>query len=86
MTFSEGKNVDEFAAQDYSFRKYVHVPTAYAAFRYDIWPNQRTPIELARLGYNITQYNLFPDCGHFAALECPQELSADILNFANRIV
>jgi len=59
--------------------KYVNIPTAYAAFPYDI--GGATPKELIQLNYNLTQMTIFSDGGHFAAFEMPKELANDILNF-----
>ncbi|KAH7730307.1 Protein W01A11.1 [Aphelenchoides avenae] len=65
-------------------RQYISVPTAYAAFPYDI--AERVPRELASLSINITQYTLFNDGGHFAAFEMPKELSNDVIKFAKTVV
>ena len=59
------------------------VPTAYAAFPYDL--GGRQPIELSRQQYNITQYSLFDDGGHFAAFESPKVLAEDIFKFAKKM-
>ncbi|KAL3082866.1 hypothetical protein niasHS_010668 [Heterodera schachtii] len=62
------------------YRKYVAVPTAYAAFPYDL--GGVLPREMVSRQYNLTQMTLFEDGGHFAAFECPKELGEDIIRFA----
>lgn len=62
---------------------YVAVPTAYAAFPYDMGGVQ--PRELIQLNYNMTQMTIFPDGGHFAALEMPRELAGDVLKFTGKL-
>lgn len=64
--------------------QYISVPTAYAAFPYDI--AEREPRELASLSINITQYTLFNDGGHFPAFEMPKELSNDVVKFAKTVI
>nr|CAD2200368.1 unnamed protein product [Meloidogyne enterolobii] len=70
---------ENFLSKNIFNSKYVNIPTAYAAFPYDI--GEVTPKELIQLNYNLTQMTIFTDGGHFAAFEMPKELANDILNF-----
>ena len=54
------------------------MPTAYAAFPCEIL---RPPRSLAEQTYNIQRWTDMPRGGHFAALEQPQSLVADIRAF-----
>ncbi|KAI6175215.1 Epoxide hydrolase [Aphelenchoides fujianensis] len=65
-------------------REFVHTPTGYAALENDAIPPQ--PRELASLLYNVTHYTFVKNCGHFAALQCPRELAADIFSFARTVI
>jgi microsomal epoxide hydrolase len=57
----------------------VMVPTGYAAFPREILTPPRS---LAELTYgNITRWTPMPSGGHFAALEAPQQLAAEIRAF-----
>ncbi|HET9489201.1 MAG TPA: alpha/beta fold hydrolase [Methylomirabilota bacterium] len=61
-----------------SERQPVTVPTAYAAFPREIL---RPPRSLAERVYNIRRWTAMPAGGHFAALEEPELLAADIRAF-----
>ncbi|HSF05013.1 MAG TPA: epoxide hydrolase [Methylomirabilota bacterium] len=61
-----------------SERRPVTVPTAYAAFPREIL---RPPRSLAERVYNIRRWTPMPAGGHFAALEEPELLVADIRAF-----
>jgi microsomal epoxide hydrolase len=56
----------------------IAVPTAYAAFPAEILHPPRAWAERA---YNITRWTAMPAGGHFAALEEPEALAADIREF-----
>jgi microsomal epoxide hydrolase len=56
----------------------VEVPTAYAAFPCEI---VRPPRSMAERMYNIQRWTVMPAGGHFAALEEPEALAADIREF-----
>jgi microsomal epoxide hydrolase len=59
--------------------KTVDVPTGYAAFPKEI---RRPPRSLAEKVYtDIRHWTVMPKGGHFAALEQPEALAADVLNF-----
>jgi pimeloyl-ACP methyl ester carboxylesterase len=61
----------------------VDVPTAYAAFPKEIL---RPPRSLAaRMYTDIRRWTVMPRGGHFAALEQPQSLARDILEFFNAL-
>ena len=57
---------------------YVETPTGYACFPRD---NVTPPQEWVRRAYNLTRYTAFEHGGHFAALERPDDLVADIRAF-----
>jgi len=61
-----------------SERRPVTAPTAYAAFPREII---RPPRSLAQRVYNIRRWTAMPAGGHFAALEEPELLAADIRAF-----
>lgn len=56
----------------------AQVPTGAAIFPAEIY---RAPRAWANASYNIQQWTEFPRGGHFAALERPAELTADIRAF-----
>ncbi len=56
----------------------IPVPTAVAVFPADI---ARPPREFAERSYNVVQWTQMPHGGHFAALEQPDLLAADIRRF-----
>jgi microsomal epoxide hydrolase len=58
--------------------KRVEVPTAYAAFPKEI---VRPPRSMAERMYNIQRWTVMPSGGHFAAMEEPELLAADIREF-----
>ena len=59
--------------------KTVDVPTGYAAFPREI---RRPPRSIAETTYtDIRQWTAMPKGGHFAALEQPEALAADVANF-----
>ena len=61
----------------------VEVPTACAVFPEELlsWP-PRTYVD--RL-YNVTQWTEFDHGGHFAAMERPDDLIADVRKFARSL-
>ncbi len=61
-----------------SERRPVTAPTAYAAFPCELI---RPPRSLAERVYNIRRWTVMPAGGHFAALEEPELLAADIRAF-----
>ena len=56
----------------------LQVPTGVAVFPAEIY---RSPRSWAAALYNIQHWSVFPRGGHFAALEAPAELTADIRTF-----
>ncbi len=56
----------------------AQVPTGAAIFPAEIY---RAPRSWAAASYNIQQWTLFKRGGHFAALEAPAELTADVRTF-----
>ena len=56
----------------------AQVPTGAAIFPAEIY---RAPRSWAAASYNIQQWTLFQRGGHFAALEMPAELTADVRTF-----
>jgi microsomal epoxide hydrolase len=56
----------------------VEVPTAYASFKRDIL---HPPRSIAERAINIQRWTVFPRGGHFAALEEPEALAADVREF-----
>ena len=56
----------------------VEVPTAYASFTRDIL---HPPRALAERVFNIQRWTVFSQGGHFAALEEPEALAADVREF-----
>jgi len=59
-------------------RSYVHTPTGFASFAKEISTPPRSWVARA---YNLTRFTEFDSGGHFAALERPDELVADIREF-----
>jgi pimeloyl-ACP methyl ester carboxylesterase len=57
---------------------YVDTPTGYASFAQDI---AVPPEEWVRRCYNLTRFTAFPQGGHFAALERPEDLVTEIREF-----
>ena len=57
---------------------YVRVPVAFAQFPKELPTPPRAYVEL---GYNIQRWTLMPAGGHFAALEQPALLAADLKAF-----
>lgn len=62
----------------------VTVPTAIAAFPDPVF--LPTPQDFAAATYNVVRYTPMPAGGHFAALEAPQALLADLRAFAASVV
>jgi pimeloyl-ACP methyl ester carboxylesterase len=56
----------------------VEVPTALAIFPKEIY---KPPRSWAEKGYNVQQYTVFEKGGHFAAMEQPGALVADVRRF-----
>lgn len=69
----------------YEFRRFpptggrVRVPTAVAVFPHDL---VQPPRSWAERGYNVVRFTRMPRGGHFAALEVPDLLAADLRSFA----
>ncbi len=61
----------------------VTVPTAVAVFPADL---VRPPRSWAERSYNVTRYTRMPRGGHFAAVEEPDLVAADIRAFARSIL
>ena len=59
-------------------RNRVHVPTAYASFPREIL---HPPRAIAERVYDIRRWTAMPAGGHFAALEEPEALAADVRTF-----
>uniref|UniRef100_A0A0N4ZTA9 Epoxide hydrolase n=1 Tax=Parastrongyloides trichosuri TaxID=131310 RepID=A0A0N4ZTA9_PARTI len=64
-------------------KRYVSVPTGYAAFPNDL--ADRTPYEIFALHYNVTSYTLMDDGGHFAAFQKPELLAKDVFKFIKTV-
>ena len=62
--------------------RYVQVPTGIASFR-DIFRPPKAWIERT---HNVCQFTRFERGGHFAALERPEDLAADVAEFFLRVV
>jgi len=60
----------------------VSVPTAYQSFPKDIL---HPPRVLAERAFNIVRWTESPRGGHFAALEVPELLAADVQAFARTL-
>jgi pimeloyl-ACP methyl ester carboxylesterase len=60
---------------------YVTVPTAIAHFPHSFVSEGRLPREWAERAYNVTRFTDMPRGGHFAAVEEPELLAADIAAF-----
>jgi len=56
----------------------VRVPTAMAVFAHEFVPEGEPPRSYAERLYDITRWTVFPSGGHFAAVEEPDLLAADI--------
>lgn len=57
---------------------YCAIPSAMAIFPKDLFVMPRA---LGRLAFNLAQWTEYPSGGHFAALERPEELEADVRRF-----
>jgi pimeloyl-ACP methyl ester carboxylesterase len=62
-------------------RARIRPPAGFAIFANEFQPAERPPRELAERTYNVTHWAEYPRGGHFAALEEPQLLAADIRQF-----
>jgi pimeloyl-ACP methyl ester carboxylesterase len=60
----------------------VEVPTAVAESRIDLLP----PKDFANKFFNVQQWTKMPEGGHFAAMEQPEFLAADIREFVNHVL
>jgi len=56
----------------------VEVPTGVAIFPREIY---KAPLEWAKVGYNVTHYEVYEKGGHFAAMEQPEVLAKDLRKF-----
>jgi len=57
---------------------FVQIPVAFAKFPKELPTPPRSYIEK---GFNIKRWTVMPAGGHFAAMEQPQQLSEDLINF-----
>jgi pimeloyl-ACP methyl ester carboxylesterase len=62
--------------------KRIEIPTAVAIFPRDIMP---APREFAERVFNIQRWTVMREGGHFAAMEKPQLLADDIIQFAKKV-
>lgn len=62
--------------------KKIEIPTAVCLFPKDMIP---APREFAERIFNLQQWTQMPAGGHFAAMEQPQLLAGDIIQFAEKI-
>jgi pimeloyl-ACP methyl ester carboxylesterase len=60
---------------------YVAVPTAIANFHHNYADEGTVPREWAERAYHVTRFTDMPRGGHFAAIEAPDLLAADIVEF-----
>lgn len=60
----------------------INVPTAIAAFPYDVLP---APREWVEHNYPVIMYTEMPRGGHFTALEQPEKFAENISQFINKI-
>ncbi len=58
----------------------IEVPTAVAAFPHDLLAFPPRP--MVERGYRVARWTAFAKGGHFAGLECPEELLEDLRGFA----
>ncbi|KAL3998370.1 Epoxide hydrolase N terminus family protein [Acanthocheilonema viteae] len=65
-----------------NFNRYISSPTGYAVFPEDVIKQSE---EAVRTMYNLTHYKEIERGGHFAALEEPKLLAADIIKFVKTI-
>ncbi|XP_053696691.1 juvenile hormone epoxide hydrolase 1-like [Sabethes cyaneus] len=79
--YSEAFNVRELT-KDYD-RIPAHIPTACAKFRYELF--QQTDWALQDHFRNIIQSNHYDNGGHFVAIQFPDILYTDIVQFVNRL-
>uniref|UniRef100_A0A8D8H5G4 Epoxide hydrolase n=2 Tax=Culex pipiens TaxID=7175 RepID=A0A8D8H5G4_CULPI len=79
--YSEAFNIRELT-KDYD-RTPTKVPAACCKFRYELF--QQTDWALKDHLQNLIQSNHYPDGGHFGALQLPDVLYADIVQFVNRL-
>ncbi|KAL9705831.1 hypothetical protein quinque_009349 [Culex quinquefasciatus] len=78
--YVEAFNIRELMHYD---RTPTVVPAGCAKFRYEIY--QQTDWALKDHLRNLIQNNHYPDGGHFAALQMPDVLYGDIVQFVNRL-
>ena len=60
---------------------YVAVATAIANFHHNYADEGTMPREWAERAYHVTRFTDMPRGGHFAAIEAPDLLAADIIEF-----
>jgi len=63
--------------------KKIKVPAAFCIAAKDLVP---APREFAERFFNVQQWTQLPAGGHFAAMEHPQPLADDIINFSRKLV
>jgi pimeloyl-ACP methyl ester carboxylesterase len=61
--------------------EYVRVPTAVAVFDHEFVPEGNPPREWAERLYNVRRWTVMPRGGHFAPVEEPELVAADIAAF-----
>jgi pimeloyl-ACP methyl ester carboxylesterase len=64
-----------------STAEYVHVPTAVAVFDHQLVPEGNPPREWAERLYDVRRWTVMPRGGHFAPVEEPELVAADIAAF-----
>lgn len=61
---------------------YIKVPFGYSYFPAELVP---APVAWAKTTGNLVWSNIHEKGGHFAALECPQEMLADLEGFVGEV-
>lgn len=77
--YSENKTNPLIIGKD----SFINTPTAIAHFRYE---EPFPPRKFIERGYNIQQWSEFPDGGHFPAVEKPELLAEDIVEFFSKLL
>jgi pimeloyl-ACP methyl ester carboxylesterase len=77
--YSENKTNPLIIGKD----SFIKTPTAIAHFRYE---EPFPPRKFIERGYNIQQWSEFPEGGHFPAIEQPELLANDIVEFFSKLL
>lgn len=77
--YSENKTNPLIIGKD----SFIKTPTAIAHFRYE---EPFPPRKFIERGYNIQQWSEFPEGGHFPAVEKPELLAEDIVEFFSKLL